>query len=85
MCASNCLESHPCGATNPSRHNATTTSAGDSTASQTGANGIYTGPPGSAQPGSSGRKSGSGVALEAGRSYGLAVLFVGMFAGFAML
>ncbi|KAJ6782180.1 hypothetical protein PWT90_03612 [Aphanocladium album] len=86
MCASNCLENHPCGATNPERHNASTTSSQGATASKTGSNGIYTGPPGSSNGGSApGKKSGAGSAVEVGRAYGFAMLFVGMFAGFAML
>lgn len=85
VCASDCLQKNPCGATNPQRHNATTTSSQDAT-TKTGSNGVYTGPPGSANGGSApGKKTGAGSALEAGRSYGFAVVFVGMFAGFAML
>ncbi|OAQ98154.1 hypothetical protein LLEC1_01495 [Akanthomyces lecanii] len=85
-CASNCLQKNPCGATNPQRHNASATSSQGATASQTGSNGIYTGPPGSAGADSTtGKKTGAGSALEAGRSYGFVAVFVGMFAGFAML
>lgn len=85
-CASNCLQKNPCGASNPQRHNASATSSQGATASQTGSNGIYTGPPGSAgADGASGKKTGAGAALEVGRSYGFVVMFVGMFAGFAML
>ncbi|EGX89401.1 hypothetical protein CCM_07653 [Cordyceps militaris CM01] len=85
MCASDCLQNHPCGATNPQRYNASATSSQGATAAKTGSDGIYTGPPGSANDGSSGKKSGAGSALEAGRSYGFAVVFVGLFAGFTML
>ncbi|OAA62255.1 hypothetical protein ISF_05264 [Cordyceps fumosorosea ARSEF 2679] len=81
VCASDCLQNHPCGATNPQRQNASATSTQGATATQTGSDGLYTGPPGS----SSDKKTGAGSALEAGRSWGFAVVFVGMFAGFAML
>ncbi|XWW95199.1 hypothetical protein V2A60_003153 [Cordyceps javanica] len=85
VCASDCLQNHPCGATNPERRNASATSSQGATASKTGSDGIYTGPAGSANDGSAGKKTGAGSALEVGRSYGFAVVFVGMFAGFAML
>ncbi|TQV96445.1 hypothetical protein IF1G_05028 [Cordyceps javanica] len=85
VCASDCLQNHPCGATNPERRNASATSSQGATASKTGSDGIYTGPAGSANDGSAGKKTGAGAALEVGRSYGFAVVFVGMFAGFAML
>ncbi|KAM3435663.1 hypothetical protein NHJ13734_005418 [Beauveria thailandica] len=84
-CASDCLQKHPCGATNPQRSNASATPSSEASATKSGSGGIYTGPPGSANGGSGSKKTGAGSALEIGRSYGFAVVFVGMFAGFAML
>lgn len=87
LCAANCLQNHPCGATDPQRSNASASASQSASASKTGSNGgIYTAPPGSASnDGSSGSKNGGSATIELGRSYGFAVLFAGLFAGFAML
>jgi len=54
---------------------------------------VYTGlgggavatPTGDSGSGSSSKKNGSQMALDLGRSYGLAVVFAGLFAGFALV
>ncbi|PNY26770.1 Uncharacterized protein TCAP_03294 [Tolypocladium capitatum] len=82
-CASDCREKHPCGATNPKRENATSSSGkGNPTASKTdGANTIFTDGP----DGGSGDKNGAGLAREVGRTYGMAIVVTSLFAGFALL
>jgi len=89
-CQSACRADNPCGAQNPVRSNATTTSStstatGD--ASGTSTSGVvYNGLGGSATTtASSNSKSGSQMTLDFGRSYGLAVVFAGLFAGFALV
>ncbi|KAE9368495.1 hypothetical protein N431DRAFT_428274 [Stipitochalara longipes BDJ] len=93
-CQSACREDHPCGAQNPTRVNSTTISTMASTTlpagATTGAGGvIYTGLGGGSAAttaaSSSNKKSGSQAALDIGRNYGLAVLFSGLFAGFALV
>ncbi|CEJ85271.1 hypothetical protein VHEMI03719 [[Torrubiella] hemipterigena] len=76
ICQSNCVEQHPCGATNPTRVNKTEKPAASHTSdpSQT-----FSDVPGANKNGA------AGVLETAGRSYGLAVVFFSMFAGFAML
>lgn len=98
-CESACRSNNPCGAQNPTRINTTSTSSMASTttlpagASSGTAGVVYTGLGGGAvatATGSSGsssdsKKSGSQMALDLGRSYGLAVVFTGIFAGFALV
>ncbi|KAF5124229.1 hypothetical protein E5D57_012158 [Metarhizium anisopliae] len=80
-CKSDCQQKHPCGAQDPVRPNATKT-AGASATSTGGSNTIYTNAPGG---GSDNGKKGAGVALEVGRTYGLAIVLTSLFAGFALL
>jgi len=89
-CQSACRSDHPCGAQDPVRVNTSTISTMTSTAGAgaTGASNtqIYTGIGGAATTAStSGKKSGAQSALDMGRSYGLAVVFAGIFAGFALV
>lgn len=86
-CRSDCLQNNPCGATDPKRYNATSTASASATASTTDeVNAINTnGPGGGSDSGSNSGKKGAGIALEAGRTYGLAVVMTGLFAGFALL
>ncbi|KAH7156547.1 hypothetical protein EDB81DRAFT_394387 [Dactylonectria macrodidyma] len=99
-CASSCREDHPCGALNPEKINSTSTATGtqvSATASATDdADTIYTdvvdgddsdddSSDSSSDSSSSSDKSGSAVALEAGRKWGLAVVMGSMFVGFALL
>ena len=85
-CSSKCREDHPCGAQNPSRHNATKTDTASSPDATDDPNAIYTGAPGSSDnSGDLSSKKAAGVALDVGRSYGLAIIFASLFAGFAML
>ncbi|RSM02560.1 hypothetical protein CDV31_010865 [Fusarium ambrosium] len=92
-CASSCREDHPCGASNPKKYNTTSTATGTETAKATAsttddADTLYTGNPGGDDgdddSDSSSSKNGSS-ALEAGRTWGLAVVLSTMFVGFAML
>ncbi|KAF4977986.1 hypothetical protein FZEAL_5568 [Fusarium zealandicum] len=91
-CASDCRENHPCGASNPKKYNET------DDASETGAlkpsatddgSVIFSDAPGSedddSNSGSGSSNTNSSAALEAGRTWGLAVVLGGMFVGFAML
>jgi hypothetical protein len=97
-CQSACREDHPCGALDPSPPNASLTSttasssatatAGDNAAASTNAAGtVYNGLGGAAATptSSSDNKSGAQSALDVGRSYGLATVFAGIFAGFAFV
>jgi len=94
-CQSACRDQHPCGAQNPTRVNSTSSSTMASTTlpagATTGAGGVvYTGLGGGAAAtattgASSNKKSGAQAALELGRNYGLAVIFGGIFAGFALV
>lgn len=96
-CAAACITNNPCGAQNPTRINATTTT-GTSTATGSGASNtadstsIYSGfgssasSTGSASSGGNTAHSGAGrIALNFGQVYGLGVVTVGIFTGFAML
>jgi hypothetical protein len=96
-CQAACRADHPCGAQDPSPPNATiasitaaansaTAAAGSNAAASTNAAGtVYNGLGGAAATtaaSSSNNKSGAQSALDIGRSYGLATVFVGIFAGF---
>ncbi|KAI9758012.1 MAG: PX domain-containing protein ypt35 [Chaenotheca gracillima] len=87
-CASNCRQNNLCGAQNPKRVNLTTSTASSTvaaTATSSGSNAIDTAGFGG-QGSSSGTKDNGAVgALDLGRAYGLAVVVVGTFAGFAIL
>lgn len=81
QCASDCRENNPCGASAPKKYN--TTASVNPSASQTdNPNTIYTDGPGGS---SSGQKQGGGMTLEVGRTYGMAMVLTGLFAGFALL
>jgi len=98
-CQSSCRANNPCGAQNPTRINTTSSSSMASTATlpagaTSGTAGVvFTGLGGGAAPtqtGSSGsggdsKKNGSQTVMDLGRSYGLAVIFAGLFAGFALV
>ncbi|CCU81437.1 unnamed protein product [Blumeria hordei] len=85
-CQSKCRENHPCGAQNPTRVN-TTSTAIEPSKTDTSTSGVaFTGLGGSSATDSSdSSKSGSLAALDLGRSYGLAIVFAGVFAGFAVM
>ncbi|KAJ4266204.1 hypothetical protein NW762_004185 [Fusarium torreyae] len=88
-CASDCRQNNPCGASNPKKYNTTSTATGTAavkataSASDDGTT-IYTGNPGDEDDDSDGKSNGA-VAIEAGRTWGLAVVLSTMFVGFAML
>lgn len=98
-CQSACRDDHPCGAQNPTRVNVTTTTSSmTSTSLPAGATSgsagvVYNGLGGAATTTASSseatstdtKKSGSQMALDVGRSYGLAVVLSGLFAGFALV
>jgi hypothetical protein len=84
-CSDNCRANHPCGAQNPKRVNSTSTSSA-ATASATDAAGSA--PPTAGFAGATSAPKGKGAAssmLNLGQSYGLAVVFAGIFAGFALV
>ncbi|KAK2625552.1 hypothetical protein QTJ16_004864 [Diplocarpon rosae] len=92
LCQSECREDHPCGAQNPTRVNLSTVTT-SSTKPPAGATSgvVYNGlgdagsttSPSGAE--ATGTKSGSEMALDAGRAYGLAVVLAGIFAGFTLI
>ncbi|TVY42459.1 hypothetical protein LSUB1_G001730 [Lachnellula subtilissima] len=86
-CQSNCRSQHPCGAQNPVRVNTSTSSVMPSTTSGGASNTqVYNGLGGAATTtAASGKKSDAQSALDIGRSYGLAVVFASIFAGFALV
>ncbi|TVY88931.1 hypothetical protein LAWI1_G004944 [Lachnellula willkommii] len=85
-CQSNCRSQHPCGAQNPVRVNTSTSSVMPSTTSGGASNTqVYNGLAGATTTAASGKKSGAQSAQDIGRSYGLAVVFAGIFAGFALV
>ncbi|KAH8813180.1 hypothetical protein F5884DRAFT_787651 [Xylogone sp. PMI_703] len=91
-CQSDCRDNNPCGAQNPTRVNVTSTS---STVGPTGTNGAPSSTSsnqvfdGFGSSGSSNNNNNKGNAapatIELGRSYGLAIVFTGLFAGFALV
>jgi len=95
QCQSDCRSQHPCGAQDPVRVNVTssTSTAMASTTvpagASSGTNGVVFTALGGSPTGSSSSgttsKSGSSAAMDFGRSYGLAVVFAGLFAGFALV
>lgn len=91
-CQSACRNDHPCGAQNPTRVNATTTTSTSTTLPAGATSGtagiVYNGIGGAAATttaASSTKNSGSDSAIDLGRSYGLVVVFAGLFAGFALV
>jgi len=92
-CQSACRDDHPCGAQDPTRVNVTTTSSSTTAttlpagATSGSAGVVYTGLGGAVATAttaaSSNQKSSADAALDLGRSYGLVVVFTGIFAGFA--
>ncbi|CAD6442091.1 1bae2c16-9ff6-4986-9ef9-389a44e3d112 [Sclerotinia trifoliorum] len=86
-CQAACRDDHPCGAQNPTRIN-TTSSATQSSTGTAGASSTnavaYTGLGGSTS--TSTPKSGAAqMTMDFGKSYGLAVIFAGVFAGFTLV
>jgi hypothetical protein len=82
-CISSCVQDHPCGATNPIRTNASSSTAANAAASATATgddNQIFDGPSG----GSSDDDSAAAV-LDIGRRFGLGVVIAGLAVGFGML
>jgi hypothetical protein len=94
-CEHACRVDNPCGATNPTRVNITTTSSAAAGATksadpnkvQNGFGGAEETPASSSNSNNNGgnSKSGGSMAVDLGRSYGLAVVFAGVFAGFALV
>ena len=93
-CQSACRSDNPCGAQNPTRVNTTTSSSMIATATDgstaTAGPAVYTGLGGSSASSSektdkTDKDSGANTFLVMGHSYGLAVVFAGLFAGFAMV
>jgi len=88
-CQSNCRSQHPCGAQDPVRVNTSTSSVMPSTTGAGGASNtqVFNGLGGAAATttSASGKKSDAQSVLDMGRSYGLAVVLSGIFAGFALV
>jgi len=84
-CSNDCRAKHPCGAQDPKRVNVTSTRT-SATASATDAEGSAL--PTAGFAGATSAPKGKGAAssmLNLGQSYGLAVVFAGIFAGFALV
>ncbi|KAL8692526.1 MAG: hypothetical protein Q9218_002471 [Villophora microphyllina] len=92
-CQSTCRTAHPCGAQNPTRINtstistmAATSTGGSSGSKETGASAVYTGFGAASTTGSSsGKSDAQALAIGFGRSYGLAIMFICISAGFTFL
>jgi len=82
VCATNCRTQYTCGAKDPTRVNATTTSssttAGSTSASTSGSFGTFGGS-------GSNNKSAATSLLQIGQVYGMGVVAAGIFAGFALM
>lgn len=96
QCQSDCRNNNRCGAQDPTRVNVTSSSSIAATATGASAtasgdvvhSGFGSSADASTTTGSSSsdnKKSGADMALGLGRSYGLAVVFTGVFAGFALV
>ncbi|KAI9047727.1 hypothetical protein LZ554_008437 [Drepanopeziza brunnea f. sp. 'monogermtubi'] len=100
LCQSACRADHPCGAQNPIKVNLTTVTTASATktnlpagATSDAAGIVYNGLGGAATTPASDssnsqtntQQSGAEIALGLGHSYGLAVVFTGVFAGFALV
>lgn len=100
-CQAACRTDNPCGAQNPTRVNTTTSSATQTATQANGkpqgTDGVvYNGLGGEAEPtqgsdssavkgNNAGGSNGAGAMYDLGRSYGLAVVLSGVFAGFALI
>ncbi|KAF2270764.1 hypothetical protein CC78DRAFT_539243 [Lojkania enalia] len=88
-CANDCRANHPCGAQSPDPPNSSVPTTMSKTATPTGGSeptdiptAGFLGATEAAQPGQGG---GAGAMLNLGQSYGLAIVFAGVFAGFAIV
>ncbi|KAI9647996.1 hypothetical protein NHQ30_002624 [Ciborinia camelliae] len=85
-CQAACRDDHPCGAQSPQRINTTSsaTASATGTAGASSTNAVaYTGLGGSSSTATPKSGARAQLPLDWGRSYGLAVVFAGVFAGFA--
>jgi len=88
-CQSDCRNNNPCGAQNPTRVNLTSSSSTSGATGSPTSSGpaVFNGFGGSSSSSSSSssKKGGAQAAVDVGRSYGLAIVFTGLFAGFALI
>jgi hypothetical protein len=93
-CSNDCRANHPCGAQSPPRLNSSTitstmgpTGSGSANSASVTGTAAYTGFGGAAATttAAGGKKGAATTAMNLGQSYGLAVVFAGLFAGFAMI
>jgi len=93
-CQADCTQNHPCGAQSPAPPNSSVLTATPSAsgaaatnAATTTGGGQYSGFGGAAATttASTTKKGAAMAAVDVGKSYGLAVVFAGLFAGFAVL
>ncbi|KAF2187624.1 hypothetical protein K469DRAFT_704538 [Zopfia rhizophila CBS 207.26] len=86
ICSNECRADHPCGAQHPSPPNSSISSTMPATGTATGGNKPpVTGFGGAAATTAAGGKGAASAMLNLGQSYGLAVVFAGVFAGFAII
>lgn len=92
-CANDCRANHPCGAQHPNSPNSTILTTMSSTSAPTGTDAssskaAVTGFGGGAATTAAGKGNGNGATsamINLGQSYGLVVVFAGVFAGFALI
>ncbi|OBT43334.1 hypothetical protein VE00_06902 [Pseudogymnoascus sp. WSF 3629] len=86
-CQAACTEDHPCGAQDPSRGNATATTTTSAAAATSSAAVVHDGFGDSSTTGTStvAKPNAARAALDLGRSYGLAIVFAGIFAAFGFI
>ncbi|OCK92843.1 uncharacterized protein K441DRAFT_662470 [Cenococcum geophilum 1.58] len=93
-CSNDCRANHPCGAQSPTRQNSSTitstmgpTGSGSANSASATGTAAYTGFGGAAATttAAGGNKGAATTAMNLGQSYSLAVVFAGLFAGFAMV
>lgn len=87
-CSNSCREDHPCGAQDPKKSNATTSSVSKPSATPSSdPNQVFDGLSGETDGASSSNNNkGSGAAaLHFGQAYGLVVVLTSLFAGFAIM
>lgn len=91
-CQAACTEQHPCGAQDPSRVNATSTTTTGAAAATSTAAVVHDGfgsdstdsTASTAESTTVAKPNAAQAALDIGRSYGLSIVFAGLFAGFGL-
>jgi hypothetical protein len=96
LCANACRADHPCGAQHPAPPNSSLATTMSSTSMPTGSASVTKAPPatgfggaaattGASSDNNNNKQGAASAILNLGQSYGLAVVFTGLFAGFALV